>query len=154
MFCSKCGKEINDDAVICIHCGCSVKQITNKKRQNNSGCFVVFIILTVLFFIGIIAAVVLAEIDENLIANGEQQSTSNKQCIPINWEIYDSIKLGGSYKQLEKLKDYCGELAVETQIDNYASGGLVVFYGKPLGSNANFSIMNGKIVAKSQIGLK
>ncbi len=23
-FCSKCGKEINDDAVICIHCGCSV----------------------------------------------------------------------------------------------------------------------------------
>lgn len=24
MFCSKCGKEINDDAVICIHCGCSV----------------------------------------------------------------------------------------------------------------------------------
>lgn len=24
MFCSKCGKEINDEAVICVHCGCSV----------------------------------------------------------------------------------------------------------------------------------
>lgn|SRR5574344_171958 len=24
MFCSKCGKEINDEAVICIHCGCAV----------------------------------------------------------------------------------------------------------------------------------
>jgi hypothetical protein len=23
-FCSKCGKEINDEAVICVHCGCSV----------------------------------------------------------------------------------------------------------------------------------
>lgn len=24
MFCSKCGKEINDEAVVCIHCGCAV----------------------------------------------------------------------------------------------------------------------------------
>ena len=23
-FCSKCGKELVDDAVVCIHCGCSV----------------------------------------------------------------------------------------------------------------------------------
>ena len=23
-FCSKCGKQINDDAVICVNCGCSV----------------------------------------------------------------------------------------------------------------------------------
>lgn len=22
-FCSKCGKEINDEAVVCVHCGCS-----------------------------------------------------------------------------------------------------------------------------------
>ena len=25
MFCRKCGKEIMDEAVICIHCGCSTK---------------------------------------------------------------------------------------------------------------------------------
>lgn len=24
MFCSKCGKEVNDDAVVCINCGCAV----------------------------------------------------------------------------------------------------------------------------------
>lgn len=24
MFCRKCGKEIDDEAVICIHCGCQV----------------------------------------------------------------------------------------------------------------------------------
>ena len=23
-FCSKCGKEINEEAVICVHCGCSI----------------------------------------------------------------------------------------------------------------------------------
>jgi hypothetical protein len=25
MFCSNCGKEINDNAVVCIGCGCAVK---------------------------------------------------------------------------------------------------------------------------------
>lgn len=29
-FCPKCGKEINDSAVVCIHCGCSV----NSKNSN------------------------------------------------------------------------------------------------------------------------
>ena len=26
MYCSKCGKEIRDDAVVCIHCGCAVEK--------------------------------------------------------------------------------------------------------------------------------
>jgi len=25
MFCSKCGKEIHDEAVVCVHCGCELK---------------------------------------------------------------------------------------------------------------------------------
>lgn len=24
-FCSKCGKEVNDEAEICVHCGCRIK---------------------------------------------------------------------------------------------------------------------------------
>lgn len=31
-FCSKCGKEINDEAVVCVHCGC---QVENKPAANN-----------------------------------------------------------------------------------------------------------------------
>lgn len=31
VYCKKCGKEINDDAVICIHCGCSVDQTSINK---------------------------------------------------------------------------------------------------------------------------
>ena len=27
-FCSKCGQEVNEEAVICIHCGCSVETAT------------------------------------------------------------------------------------------------------------------------------
>ena len=26
MFCTNCGKEINENAIICIHCGCSLKK--------------------------------------------------------------------------------------------------------------------------------
>ena len=36
MFCSKCGKEINDEAVVCVHCGCATanyKQSNTEKDQ-------------------------------------------------------------------------------------------------------------------------
>ena len=26
MYCSSCGKEINDEAVVCVHCGCDLKK--------------------------------------------------------------------------------------------------------------------------------
>ncbi len=32
-YCSKCGKEIMDEAVICVHCGCQVERIG---AQNNA----------------------------------------------------------------------------------------------------------------------
>ena len=27
MFCTHCGKEISEDAAICIHCGCAVREL-------------------------------------------------------------------------------------------------------------------------------
>ncbi len=32
MFCQKCGKEINDEAAVCIHCGCAVKEDAYSKN--------------------------------------------------------------------------------------------------------------------------
>ena len=36
MFCSKCGKEIENEAVVCIHCGCATGNFekTTKKESN------------------------------------------------------------------------------------------------------------------------
>lgn len=34
MFCSKCGKEIHDEAMICVHCGCAIE--TKKASAVNS----------------------------------------------------------------------------------------------------------------------
>ena len=36
MFCSKCGKEIHDDAVICVHCGCAVNGRKPARAANTS----------------------------------------------------------------------------------------------------------------------
>lgn len=30
MFCSRCGKEMNEEAVVCIHCGCDTLKIHTK----------------------------------------------------------------------------------------------------------------------------
>lgn len=47
-FCSKCGKEIADEAVICTGCGCAVEQTEKKGNGGNDGLAVaakIFLIL-------------------------------------------------------------------------------------------------------------
>jgi len=39
MFCPKCGKEINDDAVVCINCGVSVKEDNKAAPVESSNTF-------------------------------------------------------------------------------------------------------------------
>lgn len=33
MFCSKCGKEIDNEAIVCIHCGCATNNTTSQKSM-------------------------------------------------------------------------------------------------------------------------
>ena len=35
MFCSKCGKEINDEAVVCVHCGCATEKMNKQEAEKN-----------------------------------------------------------------------------------------------------------------------
>ena len=51
MFCSNCGKEIDDKAVICIHCGCTTNNV-NDKNKNKSMLTAVLLWL----FLGLIGA--------------------------------------------------------------------------------------------------
>lgn len=34
MFCSKCGKEVHDDAVVCVNCGCQIKPAANANAKS------------------------------------------------------------------------------------------------------------------------
>ena len=35
MFCSKCGKEIHDEAVVCVHCGCPTANYQQNVKNND-----------------------------------------------------------------------------------------------------------------------
>jgi len=41
MFCKVCGKEVNDQAVVCVHCGCSLKEEKTLApfSTEGAGCF-------------------------------------------------------------------------------------------------------------------
>ena len=32
MFCSKCGKEINEEAVVCVYCGCGTENFRKEEK--------------------------------------------------------------------------------------------------------------------------
>jgi len=54
-YCSKCGKEVHDDAEICVHCGCRIK---NESFVNTTdGKNAVRFILT--FFLGFIGSFII-----------------------------------------------------------------------------------------------
>lgn len=44
-YCKHCGGEINDEAVVCSHCGCQVEEI---KQQESSGLSVAALIFSIL----------------------------------------------------------------------------------------------------------
>lgn len=53
-YCPKCGKEIHDDAVICVNCGCSVKEPAKATNDNNN---LARFLLT--FFLGFIGSFII-----------------------------------------------------------------------------------------------
>lgn len=50
MFCSHCGKVVNDKAVICVHCGCQIKDIEISKDKKFINTFLLC------FFFGLLGA--------------------------------------------------------------------------------------------------
>lgn len=59
MYCQKCGKEIDDEAVVCTHCGCAAQNQTLRKEDSDVRTSVGVIVLSVLFpIVGIILGIV------------------------------------------------------------------------------------------------
>lgn len=55
MFCSKCGKEINDEAVVCVHCGCAVA----RGRHESGALAILSIVFAFVFpFIGYVLGLI------------------------------------------------------------------------------------------------
>ena len=61
-YCSKCGNQINDDAVVCINCGCKVEDFNPTKpvaQLNTNKGLVKYILLNLITF-GIYGLVVMS----------------------------------------------------------------------------------------------
>lgn len=54
-FCSYCGKEIHDEAEICVHCGCRVKNAPGAMGADNNK--IIRFLLT--FFLGFIGSLII-----------------------------------------------------------------------------------------------
>ena len=50
MFCSKCGKEVDDEAVVCLGCGCAVNE--SRVLKDNRGLITVLLC----WFLGVFGA--------------------------------------------------------------------------------------------------
>ena len=54
MYCSKCGQQVHDEAEICVHCGCSIKNSPEMNAESNK---IVRFLLT--FFLGFIGSLII-----------------------------------------------------------------------------------------------
>lgn len=52
MYCGNCGREIDDRAVVCPHCGVAVKRLEKKKSVNGLG-IAGFVVSLVLLWLGL-----------------------------------------------------------------------------------------------------
>ncbi len=61
MFCVNCGKEVDENAVICVNCGCAIKKIKQKKERNNKETIN---IITLISFLAWVVFHIVAAVDE------------------------------------------------------------------------------------------
>ncbi len=96
-FCSKCGKELVDEAVICPGCGCSVQTLSAPvgKLKTNKG-LLKYILLSLLTF-GIYGLVVMSSVsnDVNIVASRYDGKKSMHFC--LLFFIIAPITLGIAY---------------------------------------------------------
>ena len=116
-YCSKCGKEINDAADICLGCGCSVKELTGSSRPvgqlKTNRSLLKFILLSMITF-GIYGIVVMSAVstDINTIASRYDGKSTMHYClvtfifswltvgiVPLIWSHNISDRIGNELKR-------------------------------------------------------
>ena len=100
-FCTKCGKQIHDEAVFCVHCGCSVGGGATAARpvgqlKTNRG-LVKFILLSMITF-GIYGLVVMSSVstDINTIAGRYDGKKTMHYCLVMfvfSWLTFGIVPL-------------------------------------------------------------
>lgn len=135
--CKDCGAEISKSAKTCPNCG---KNLTHPVLRG--------VLLAV--FIIIIVAVIVNPSDNNTTSTGTDVVQNQEK---MTLEKFNNIETGMTYQEVIDIIGEEGTLSTESSYGNqtmqiyywYASNGI---------SNATVSFQNGKVTAKSQIGLE
>lgn len=126
--CKTCGEDIARNAKVCPHCGAR-----NKHRHPIVGAILIF------FAIGIIGSSL----------NG-MSSKDN-----VSLEEFDVLYTGMSYEQAVETIGFEGSLNSQVDIGAGQEYKMEIYtWPNPNGSNMNATFQGGKLISKSQIGLK
>ena len=136
-ICKECGKEVSRRAKICPNCG---------KKLKSSGLRIFLGILILLIGIASIAS-----LGEDNTSPTSANSTEVQQQ-KVTLEKFNKLETGMTYKQVVEIIGEDGTLSTES---SYGNQSLKVYYWYSSNgiSNATVSFSNGKLTAKSQIGL-
>ena len=106
MFCTSCGAQVNDKAVVCPSCGCSV--VKNVQVPNH----MVGAILTTIFccLIGGIVAIVYASQVNTKLAQGDIEGAKAASKSAQNW-ITASVAIGALIAALYVVSVFIGAMA-------------------------------------------
>lgn len=122
-YCSKCGKELVDDAVICTACGCSVEQPQNiNTKSSNSKIQTAFVLNVIALIVSLaaISIVMLMNIGEFQIGDTNQKRFSE---ILEMKNDYENAKFAeenylNENKEDKDVKEYV-DLDIATEIDDF-----------------------------------
>ena len=140
-LCKECGKEVSKSAKVCPNCGNKLKPSALK-----------VILIIILFFIvmGIIAG---ATGDTSKTSNTSSNQTVKTVQNKVDLNKFNKIKTNMTYKEVVKIIGEEGTLSTESSYGNQSMK-IYYWYAENGISNATISFTNGKVSAKSQIGLK
>ena len=134
-ICKECGTEISKSAKICPKCG---------KKLKHTGLRV--FIGIVIIFIGI----------SSIISSNYTTTKTGTDIVQtqekITLEKFNKIKTGMTYQQVVDIIGEKGTLSTESAYGNQSMK-IYYWYSSNGITNATISFMNGKVSAKSQIGL-
>lgn len=129
--CKYCQTEINSKAKICPQC---------HKNQTNPAIRVIGIIIIIIGIIAIVSGM------------GDTDSSKEDKCY-ITLAEFNEIKNGMTYEQVKDIVGCDGTVNSDTEVMG-SKMTIYSWYGKDGISNANVNIQNGKLINKTQIGLK
>ncbi len=145
--CYRCKTKFQGD--ICPNCNLKLKWY-----QKNSIFSLIIMLVAIIFFI-VCICFAMDIIGDKPKTIPESSNVSNIQTQYIDLEKFNNVETGMSYNEVCNILGYEGELISEVNIgDDKLATKMYAYYGENLGSNANFTFQNDKLISKAQIGLK